>query len=654
MLTKNLTGKPKALPITRLKLGMLVLGIWPTFGIFFLIAITTGANAQEVAPWSPWSKPYRLLPYMRDAVLTQNPVDLSLGYVGANGAYGIVAGSEAANWNHDVYTKLSDQAPPDNAGYPGGVYDEFGTLHAVWGGRAESGQFRLYYNRILKGGNNVGQPRDLTKELMPQSEDYFGDGFIDYSRQQKKLFAIFTTRDTNQIPSTEQVYFSESADQGTTWNSPLKLGEMSGYAPGRPELVVDQNGNPHIFYGVMAADDSRSWYYHRMRVNGNWSAPQDITDGTRYRLFTPKVALGPDGDIWVAWTAAQIDVAHWESQSNSWQTFNSVSGKGTNTGWPAIAVGAGGAVWVSWIERGSDNIGDWQLRFTIYREGNWIPAQVGFVFKDKLVAKDLPWTRVGCLNAIYAKGLIYLGMCIAVDDPQSVSVGLWLTTVPEGWYPGQVLPTPTPVVTSPLATSTPTNPAGANSTTRVAASITLTPTETANPGSGENISSATKPTPMNTRPSALSPQSSPTLAPELVKATEVAQAQAKAALTPVKVPMPLKPVGSGIGPELVLPTATPTPNPTVTPSPKPTLTPVVRTTSVAGKESGSNGAPGVITPSSGAGTKTSETSKQLPPTPGPLVWPILSGLSIGWGSMNLLSRRRLKKRLLKGVSPSTR
>ncbi len=824
---------------------LIALVVWAiAIGVVSLVVV----QAENKAPWTPWQRPYRMLPYVREASLSQNPVDLSLSYIGASQAYGIISGSETRNWVNNTYSELGPHTPPNNANGASGSYDEFGTLHAAWGGRATNGSFHLFYNRVVARSNNVGQPRDLTLELSGDPNRYQLGAELAYSRQQKKVFILFVNRDGTSDTAPSPVLFTESADQGTSWSQPIELGKLEGYAPAPPNIVVDSQGQPHIFYGWMDGQNPTSKYYHRYRkADGSWTGAEDITENSPNVINRPKVALAPDGDLWVAWTAGTISASRRESQSGQWQLYPDISGD-EYTGWPGITVGANGRVWVSWVHRVGDNMADWQTEFTIFDGKSWIPAQVGFVFGDKTVTKDLAWSRINCLNSLYAKGLIYLVLCVATDDPSGAwqQFSLFMSTVPEGWLPGQVItPTPTPtdnITPSPTPggpTPSPTIvPAGADSfepdntltqalarghylsadqpethtltrgdldilpilieegksytlnlsangfqpklslyleqgnnlwqwigaanecngnranlcypissgssrryyaqissyndikeptpvpyivtlsrnqtnfgsptpmttevanssptpTVAVSSSPSPLPGSTSNsytplPGQQTNLPAGQSLTSVAVSPIATATETNPTgnsggnsgkssPAPKVenstqsgsgesggksttqaanrpVEPTVTPDLQAIAALTPLKVVVPVQP-GRGIGPELVLPTATPSPIPSPTPTPKPTATP--NPTRVA------NSAGGVIGPANPGGTTnpkatpTPSTTKAAPktvaPSFGPLFWPILGGIFILWGGLNLYSRRQLRQKLartLKAQKPA--
>lgn len=435
-------------------------------------------KGQSVA--AGWTEPRRLLPYISSKTtnLLVNPLDNSVTYLTISGAYGIVAGNELGNWQNDTYLKLGDQPGNDH----GAAYDEFGTLHAVWAARNSNGQgpFNIFYNRVIQGSNNIGIYRNLTHEIFGDDSNT-GIPSIGYSVQQKKLFLLFQEG----REGVGLIWFSESADQGTSWSKPVQVGTLSGYAPVNPALTVDKAGNPHIIYGEM--DATRGRILHRVRVNGVWSGPVDITASCCGRPLYPQLALAPNGDVWVSWFDGPIHLARFKSSTGQWQFFENVSG-GANKGVHTIAVGSNGTIWVMWHNPAAGT-----LEYTLSTDdgASWKPVRTFAKTKDAYMGSVFGLASVAAKNAIY--------LLVTADqlDPKWIQYPtLFVTTIGENNF------NPPPPTPNPSATSLPdpTNTIGLPLPTRTGTASVVVPTAT--PTASATATASATPT-TSTTPSVL-------------------------------------------------------------------------------------------------------------------------------------------------------
>lgn len=610
---------------------------------------TSPANAAPNDPNTWWSPPQLLLPYGgRDVQLSIDPLDNAVSYVADSPAYGVVTGKENDNWLNAAYRKLGTDTPNLDQ-YPQSTFDEFGTQYVVWGARNDkTAKFNVFFNKVTRGTNNVGIPINLTAQLWPgvapDALPTTGLVHIAYSTQQHKVFVIFTEDETNGFnppgPTTTTqtgnmpVYFVESADQGTTWSQPLKLGAMDGYAPAVPNIIVDKAGLPHVFWGVMAQSNSRSWLYESVRnASGTWSQPQDIAGSPRARIFRPKFTLADNGDIWASWASdpasgvssnKELTVAHWSATSNQWQSWNNVAGEdGVN--FTAIAVGSDGVIWVMFeVQAGDPAI--WRTDF-VYSTDNgqsWhSPLQV-------IRNSDWQWYRSFGMYAVASKGYIYLVTTGESQDPNhATGPALFLQMIPETSRL-QVNATPTVTTTPPSptivnATAAPTSTATAPAMivpTSNAAAPTATPTQPASNGTNNNGSNQgfqvaptqpaqPQPTSVPAATQSPKPTQQPTataVPPQIATATAYANAQATAAAQPQMIVLPsMPPLASGIGPRINLPTAI-----TVPTTEPPTAPPTEQGVQYV------NATPDVVITSTSPITNPATKPKKAPPTNSPV------------------------------------
>ena len=616
-LTKTKTG-PKAGTGTRtlkrvsviVVITLLVVILLPVVTALTLagVGLTTGPAQVRAATNVLWSPPVRVLDYSgRDVALAQDPIEHIVSYAAASSGYGIVVGQESNNWLNGDHIKLATDVG-ENGQYPRSAYDEFSTLYVVWGARnATTGKFNIWFNRILRRANNVTIPRNLTAEMFglngPGSNEadmpVTGAPRIAYSFQQHKVFVVFIRNVGEGDNLDRRAYFSESGDQGTTWSKPIELGQMSGYAPANPNIIVDAQGFPHVYYGVMADNDSRSWIYERVRgASGGWSNPRDIVGAPRTREFEPRFTLAPNGDIWSSWFSdpatglsaqKELTVARWNSASDQWQSFNKLGGE-EGVGNNAIAVGDNGQVWVMWT-RMIGEPDNWRTDFTYSTDNgqSWQPPM--------LVVFNAGWymKRSFGMAAIASKGLIYFMLTAETNDPDhATGDALFLQQIPQDSRPSPSDPTPTPLITPPTSTpkptigattptSTPNLTPGGSLTPTATASGTATATATAT-ATGQITTSPTAPatatpgvvpTTVTLSPGVTPPLSTPGRALPITTATSPTSAATPAPpggfeVAPTPAPAQSQPgVGSGSGQSL----PSPSPSPTIAPIPTPTSVP---------------------------------------------------------------------------------
>jgi hypothetical protein len=555
-------------------------------GMTTVLIVTALTGSAQPAPASAatnvlWSPPIRVLNYSgRDVDLQQDPVDHSVSFAVDSSGYGVLVGREDKNWLNQFVKLGTDTGELDQ--YPRSAFDEFGTLYVVWGSRnPTNGQFNIGFNRILHGETNITPRRNLTAEMFALTGQpnavlpTTSSPHIAYSLPQHKIYVSFTYDADPGEGTDRRAYFSESADQGTTWSQPIELGRMTGYAPATPNIAVDKAGYPHFFYGVMTENDSRSWLYERVRgADGQWSAPRDIAGAPRTRIFRPKFTVAPNGDIWGTWPSdpasglapyKELTVARWNSSTGVWQSWNKVGGE-TGVGDTALAVGDNGQVFVIWSNITGDPAG-WKTDFT-YSTDQGQSWQ-----KPMLVLFNAGWymKRSFGMNAVTSKGLIYFMITAETSDPNhATGDALFLQQIPQDSRPSPDDPTPTPLITPPTATPLPTVPPTA--TPPITGQATGSPTASTTPSTPTQSPTATQASSPNSTPSQAQPQP-PTATPTPTQLPATATPTAANTPTGFEVAPTSAPAapGQGRGSNNNAPQPTATSAPTVTPQPTTTI-----------------------------------------------------------------------------------
>lgn len=608
-------------------------------------------QSKAATPVPVWAPPQILLPYVADLPsLCVNPLDSTISYLAGSGGNGEVSGSEGNNWLNGTYTKLNDRPGTGNC-----AFDEFGTLHAVWSYRTDSGNYNFFYNSVQKGSGNVPLARSLTQEIYGKDK-YTIAAHIAVSIAQKKVFIIYQERGDEGDP----LMFIESGTQGNTWSKPVQVGLLNIGRPAETDIIVDKAGLPHVFYGDFR-EGGPSKIYHKMRkADGSWSAPENILGDKQTRPIWTQAELDPNsGDIYVSWLETQSGVSRWEAATGKWSYSENISDSNPRASFPTIAVNSQtGTVWDIWTDdkdiwarQSTDKGATWQARERVVNLG---AAKIGRMFG---------------LKARSTRGIIYLLISADQLDPlYYVGPTLQLQTFNQSIFSQPVTPTTTvaptaaPTVTpaptnTPAPTATPVPPPTATATATavpptatskpIATSVPVpaqVPTQSQGQGQNQNQGQNNQPALAVTQAQPPTNQPAPTAAPttqtaEEVQATAVAQAQRIAAATPQTLIIPAPQPGTGgKGPALVLPTATALPIATSMPdsSVEPTATVKGNSnpTTVAVATPQNQDTQPVTTTQSGSNLKGSP-APTTPPTPGAL-WLLPLGLVVtAKGLLNL-------------------
>jgi hypothetical protein len=176
------------------------------------------------------------------------------------------------------------------------------------------------------------------------------------------VMAVGTEVPGSRMPGS-QILFTESSDGGSTWdNMPqtrnLSNSRIRGLGALFPRIAVTKTGTPRAY--VVYDDDTggtRQAYFIRSKKNTNFKRPGMLSppgDGG----FTPVVALGSNGSVYVAWadSAGGPRRVLLASSSDLGVTFSlpvNVSSSSGEAFDPTIAVDDGDAINVVWEDTGS-------------------------------------------------------------------------------------------------------------------------------------------------------------------------------------------------------------------------------------------------------------------------------------------------------------
>jgi hypothetical protein len=400
-----------------------------------LMAFISPGTAYGQSTEGGWSEFRRILPYGTSANLAVNPLDGSPTYISPLNGRAVVVGNELTDWDTMSYLKIAELPSTQDTF---GIYDEEGNLHVAWASRIENGQggFNVFYSRVLKGSAQAEPFRDLTTEIIGDDNHYTARPTLAYSALQKKLFLLFQERGSN---GNNPLWFSESGDLGISWSKPAEVGALGGYTPAQPTMLVDKQGNPHIFYGSMPQ------VYTRYRLNDSWTEPVELTRGCCGRPLSLQAALAPNGDIWVGWYDGPIYGARWDSASDQWQLYPNI-GPGANKNRYTFTITSRGALVFIWSNEKARTI---EYTASLDNGASWTGVQT--------LAHPVEAGMEAMLGlaAVSTKEKIYFLLCAYQNDPAyTQAVTLYISTIDEAAFP---VSNPAPTSPGPEPTSTPEN-----------------------------------------------------------------------------------------------------------------------------------------------------------------------------------------------------
>lgn len=389
-------------------------------------------SGPGIAAGTIWSTPKTVfgIPTVFPAIKVR-PSDGDVFVIATDYVNTIYYGDSAHGFQPVTIYSSSNSAPAR----PRAAFDSSGNLQIVWQQRnPTSQQYDTFYTTVY-ANNSVGRVRDLTTTLG------FGTGKLPDIAISPVDGHFYLAQETdNGI-----VRVSESDNGGANWGNTVILGSGNLGNTG-PRLAVDSNNIIHFVY------ENSVNVIARERINGTWTNAVQVDNlgTTRNRSFWPYIAVGPNGDAYVAWQedsasvsgSSQISFARWDHNSRSWQPeIQNASRTSTSVAarTPAIAVGSEGNVWVTW-EIDTNGGSPAGAQFAISSDGGHSLSSVQEI-ATPLFTRSGPWSDVTSgNNQIYFAGQL---------GNSAGTYQIWLSSVSSsGVIPNTIPPTATPLLST--------------------------------------------------------------------------------------------------------------------------------------------------------------------------------------------------------------
>lgn len=264
------------------------------------------------------------------------------------------------NWGSEVRVS-------NTGGFSGGsvgrslAIDSKNRLHAFWneqGGSSPNIAYDVYYSRSADGGSTWSTPVDIANSPLPAIGPNIAAGPDDTLH-----LAWNDRRDGGSF----RLYYSRSFDGGNNWETPRDLSGTNSLDASTPSVTVDTRNRVHIawHFGDPGQNDPVSQVYYTRSTDGGafFDAPRRLNTDTSHHAAWPRFSVdGTNGDlVAVAWRDNRRD-PDWDIyiaiSTNGGLAFTEMAGQATsNREWdPDIAVDANGILHLSYMTYRADGI----------------------------------------------------------------------------------------------------------------------------------------------------------------------------------------------------------------------------------------------------------------------------------------------------------
>jgi hypothetical protein len=254
-------------------------------------------------------------------------------------AAGVLAGQTSAVVFH----------PDEQTRHPGLVADQDGHLHLTYLAQEKGKQVHDVFHAVsTDGGNTWGAAVEVSKTAGESSEPAIaGHG--------KDLAIVWI--DTTAGADRPDVWAAVSTDAGAEWTAAVDVSKTPGVSS-EPAVAVAPDGTIHVVWTdtTAGADHPDIWHTESRDHGKSWKAAEDISRTPGVSTH-PAVGCGPKGEVYVAWA----DTTNGKDNRDIWFVRSLDGGKTwgkpfdmSNTpglsSTPDLAVGENGDVYVAWID----------------------------------------------------------------------------------------------------------------------------------------------------------------------------------------------------------------------------------------------------------------------------------------------------------------
>lgn len=239
---------------------------------------------------------------------------------------------------------------------PSIVIDQADKIHVVWyGGETEDkvNERQIKYSKSQDGGKSWSDWVNISLVPGYKGENLWQEHPDIITSKNGDLFVVWEGKDKDN--EKQQIKFSNSSDQGKTWNKWRNLQATPRSAQSRPTILEDSKGSLYVFmYSSQNSSIHQIWYSSSSDQGKTWSKWKNIS---RSLVDSRHVSATIDNKdrIYVVWrqpsgTNLLIQIFYSLLDKNQWSKPSEVHSSSNFQFFPSIGVDASDNIYISWME----------------------------------------------------------------------------------------------------------------------------------------------------------------------------------------------------------------------------------------------------------------------------------------------------------------
>jgi predicted neuraminidase len=203
------------------------------------------------------------------------------------------------------------------------------------------------------------------------------------------------------------IFFSQSNDEGSTWNSPRNISDGT-YDSEFPEMVIDDNDNLGVVWYYRDGKSYKIWFRDSTDLGATWGLHQNISSDLE-GMWYPDITSGSDGSIHVVWngtypnhhdiwyTRGRIGTVNWIEPLNVMSQSPGLSYH------PDIAVDNMGTIHVFWHDSYINGLSDFDIHYRRSSDNGltWSNSQILTATSSESYHPSIATDSAGNLNLVW-------------------------------------------------------------------------------------------------------------------------------------------------------------------------------------------------------------------------------------------------------------